>query len=104
VSPDTKVAVRVDDRTLTLTNLAKVLYPDAGFTKAEVLDYYQRIAPVLLPHIADRPSPSSATGGRRGQAFFQKHVAAHRPDWIQTAEVSSASSRARSRAPWSTTC
>ncbi|HLN69475.1 MAG TPA: hypothetical protein VK280_19680, partial [Streptosporangiaceae bacterium] len=47
-----KVAVQVDGRTLTLTNLGKVLYPETGFTKAEVLDYYQRVAPVLLPHIA----------------------------------------------------
>ncbi len=98
MSPDTKVAVRVDDRTLTLTNLAKVLYPDTGFTKAEVLDYYQRIAPVLLPHLADRPvTLKRYPGGVDGQAFFQKHVTAHRPDWIHTAEVSSASSRARSR-------
>ncbi len=98
MSPDTKVAVQVDDRTLTLTNLAKVLYPDTGFTKAEVLDYYQRIAPVLLPHLADRPvTLKRYPGGVDGQAFFQKHVTAHRPDWIHTAEVSSASSRARSR-------
>jgi len=55
VSPDTKVAVQVDGRTLTLTNLGKVLYPGTGFTKAEVLDYYQRVAPALLPHIAGRP-------------------------------------------------
>ncbi len=55
VSPDTKVAVQVDGRTLTLTNLGKVLYPETGFTKAEVLDYYQRVAAVLLPHVAGRP-------------------------------------------------
>jgi bifunctional non-homologous end joining protein LigD len=98
VSPDAKVAVQVDDRTLTLTNLGKVLYPDTGFTKAEVLDYYQRVAPVLIPHIADRPvTLKRYPEGVQGQAFFQKHVTAHRPGWIQTAEVSSASSRARSR-------
>ena len=44
----------MDDRTLTLTNLDKVLYPSVGFTKAEVIDYYLRIAPVMLPHIRDR--------------------------------------------------
>ena len=55
MSPDAKVAVQVEGRTLTLTNLAKVLYPETGFAKAEVLDYYQRIAPVLLPHVAVRP-------------------------------------------------
>jgi len=96
VSPDAKVAVQVDGRTLTLTNLGKVLYPDTGFTKAEVLDYYQRVAPVLLPHIAGRPlTLKRYPEGVEGQAFFQKHVTAHRPDWIQTATVSSASSRAR---------
>ena len=47
MSPDVKVPVEVDGRTLTLTNLGKVLYPDSGFTKAEVLDYYQRVAPAL---------------------------------------------------------
>jgi bifunctional non-homologous end joining protein LigD len=99
VSPDTKVPVQVDGRTLTLTNLGKVLYPDTGFTKAEVLDYYQRVAPVLLPHIAGRPlTLKRYPEGVDGQAFFQKHVTAHRPDWIQTAAVSSASSRARARA------
>jgi bifunctional non-homologous end joining protein LigD len=97
VSPDlAKVAVQVDGRTLTLTNLAKVLYPDSGFTKAEVLDYYQRVAPFLLPHIAGRPlTLKRYPEGVDGQAFFQKHVTAHRPDWIRTATVESESSRAR---------
>jgi len=96
VSPETKVAVQVDGRTLTLTNLGKVLYPQTGFTKAEVLDYYQRVAPVLLPHIADRPvTLKRYPEGVDGEAFFQKHVTAHRPDWIRTARVDSESSRAR---------
>ena len=56
MSPEAaKVPVTVEGRTLVLSNLAKVLYPETGFTKAAVIDYYQRIAPVLLPHIADRP-------------------------------------------------
>jgi bifunctional non-homologous end joining protein LigD len=96
VSHETKVAVQVDGRTLTLTNLAKVLYPQAGFTKAEVLDYYQRVAPVLLPHIADRPlTLKRYPEGVDGQAFFNKHVTAYRPDWIRTAVVPSEGSRAR---------
>jgi bifunctional non-homologous end joining protein LigD len=96
VSPETKVAVQVDGRTLTLTNLGKVLYPETGFTKAEVLDYYQRVAAVLLPHIADRPvTLKRYPEGVDGEAFFQKHVTAHRPDWIRTARVNSESSRAR---------
>ena len=96
IGPDTKVAVQVDGRTLTLTNLGKVLYPETGFTKAEVLDYYQRVAPVLLPHIAGRPlTLKRYPEGVDGEAFFQKHVTAHRPDWIRTARVNSESSRAR---------
>jgi bifunctional non-homologous end joining protein LigD len=96
VSPDTKVPAQVDGRTLTLTNLGKVLYPESGFTKAEVLDYYQRVAPALLPHIAGRPlTLKRYPEGVDGQAFFQKHVTAHRPDWIRTARVDSESSRAR---------
>jgi bifunctional non-homologous end joining protein LigD len=98
VSPETKVAVTVDGHTLTLTNLAKVLYPETGFTKAEVLDYYQRVAHVLVPHIAERPvTLKRYPGGVDGQAFFQKHVTEHRPDWIRTAEVPSESSRSRNR-------
>jgi bifunctional non-homologous end joining protein LigD len=96
VSPETKVAVHVDGRTLTLTNLAKVLYPQTGFTKAEVLDYYQRVAPVLLPHITSRPlTLKRYPEGVDGEAFFQKHVTEHRPDWIRTAKIPSDSSRGR---------
>jgi bifunctional non-homologous end joining protein LigD len=91
-----KIQVQVEGRALTLTNLSKVLYPDDGFTKAEVLDYYQRIAAVLLPHIADRPMTLKRyPEGVDGQFFFQKHVTAHRPDWVRTEDVKSQSSRAR---------
>ena len=100
MSPDTKVAVHVNGRTLTLTNLTKVLYPAAGFTKAEVLDYYQRVAPVLLPHIAGRPlTLKRYPEGVDGEAFFQKHVTEHRPDWIRTARIPSESSRGRGAGP-----
>jgi bifunctional non-homologous end joining protein LigD len=100
VSPDIKVAVQVDGRTLTLTNLAKVLYPETGFTKAEVLDYYQRVASVLLPHIAGRPlTLKRYPEGVDGEAFFQKHVTQHRPDWIRTARIPSESSRGRGAGP-----
>ena len=100
MSPETKVAVQVDGRTLTLTNLTKVLYPEAGFTKAEVLDYYQRVAPLLLPHIAGRPlTLKRYPEGVEGEAFFQKHVTPHRPDWIRTARVPSESSRGRGAGP-----
>jgi bifunctional non-homologous end joining protein LigD len=98
VSPhaEEKVAVSVDGRTLTLTNLAKVLYPQTGFTKAEVLSYYQQVAPVLLPHIANRPlTLKRYPDGVEGEAFFAKHAPSHRPDWIRTVRVESSSSRAR---------
>ena len=92
-----KIAVQVDGRSLALTNLAKVLYPADGFTKAEVLDYYQRISPVLLPHIAGRPMTLRRyPHGVADLSFFAKHAPAHRPEWLRTEEVVSHSSRSRS--------
>ena len=75
MSPDAskKVTVEVDGRTLTLSNLDKVLYPEVGFTKGEVLDYYTRIAPVLLPHIDSRPVTFKRyPDGVEGKFFFEK--------------------------------
>jgi bifunctional non-homologous end joining protein LigD len=92
-----KIAVQVDGRSLALTNLAKVLYPADGFTKAEVLDYYQRISPVLLPHIAGRPMTLRRFPHGVGDlSFFEKHAPGHRPDWLRTEQVVSRSSRSRS--------
>jgi bifunctional non-homologous end joining protein LigD len=91
-----KIAVQVDGRSLTLTNLAKVLYPADGFTKAEVLDYYQRISPVLLPHIADRPMTLRRyPHGVDDLSFFAKHAPAKHPEWLRTEDVASHSSRSR---------
>ncbi len=91
-----KIPVQVNGRELTLTNLAKVLYPEDGFTKGEVLDYYQRVSAVLLPHIAGRPMTIKRyPEGVDGQSFFQKHATPHRPDWVRTEDVKSHSSRAR---------
>jgi bifunctional non-homologous end joining protein LigD len=92
-----KIAVQVDGRDITLTNLAKVLYPADGFTKAEVLDYYQRISPALLPHVAGRPMTLKRyPDGVDGESFFAKHAPAGRPDWVRTEEIVSHSSRSRS--------
>jgi bifunctional non-homologous end joining protein LigD len=92
-----KIAVQVEGRPLALTNLAKVLYPADGFTKAEVLDYYQRISPVLLPHIAGRPMTLRRFPHGVGDlSFFEKHAPGHRPDWLRTESVVSRSSRSRS--------
>jgi len=97
VPADDKIAVQVEGRELTLTNLTKVLYPAVGFTKAEVLDYYQRISPVLLPHITGRPMTLRRyPHGVNDLSFFAKHAPDHRPDWVHTKEVVSHSSRARS--------
>ena len=91
-----KFAVQVDGRDLTLTNLAKVLYPADGFTKAEMLDYYQRISVVLLPHVAGRPMTLKRyPDGVDDQSFFAKHAPAGRPDWVRTEEIVSSSSRSR---------
>jgi len=82
------VVVDVEGRTLTLTNLAKVLYPDAGFTKAQVIDYYQRIAPALLPHIAGRPLTFKRyPDGVTGEFFYQKEAPSPRPAWVPTARI-----------------
>ena len=95
--PAGKVTVRVDGRDLALTNLGKVLYPDDGFTKGEVLDYYQRISGLLLPHVTGRPMTLKRyPDGVDGQSFFAKHAPAGTPDWVRTGEVVSRSSRSRS--------
>jgi len=91
-----KIAVDVNGRSLTLTNLPKVLYPEDGFTKAEILDYYQRVSPMLLPHVAGRPATLKRyPEGVDGESFFQKHAPEHRPDWVRTEQVESQSSRGR---------
>jgi bifunctional non-homologous end joining protein LigD len=91
VSPDAqKIPVEVEGRKLALSNLGKVLYPAAGFTKAQVIDYYQRIAPVLLPHIAGRPvTIKRYPDGVDGKFFFQKNAPAGRPDFVPTGRVPS---------------
>jgi bifunctional non-homologous end joining protein LigD len=90
VSPDRKVSVEVEGRTLALSNLDKVLYPEAGFTKAQVIDYYLRIAPVLLPHIASRAlTIKRYPEGVTGEFFYQKNAPAHRPAWVPTARIAS---------------
>jgi bifunctional non-homologous end joining protein LigD len=91
VSPDaSKVQVEVDGRKLTLSNLDKVLYPATSFTKAQVIDYYLNVAPVLLPHIQSRPvTIKRYPEGVDKDFFFQKNAPAHRPDWVPTATIAS---------------
>jgi bifunctional non-homologous end joining protein LigD len=89
------VLVHVENRQLTLSNLDKQLYPD-GYTKAQVIHYYTRIAPVLLPHLAGRPVTFIRfPDGTTGQQFFEKNISAGAPDWIRTARLANSGSRGR---------
>jgi bifunctional non-homologous end joining protein LigD len=82
--------VDVDGRQLTLTNLEKVLYPEVHFTKAQVIDYYTRIAPVLLPHLRGRPATFKRyPDGVEGKFFFEKNAPKHAPEWVRTVELAS---------------
>jgi bifunctional non-homologous end joining protein LigD len=92
VSPDnaTKVTVDVEGRTLTLTNLGKVLYPETGFTKGEVIDYYAKIAPVMLTHLAGRAATFKRyPNGVDGKFFFEKNVPSHAPPWVRSVTLPS---------------
>jgi bifunctional non-homologous end joining protein LigD len=90
MSPESKVAVQVDGRTLSLTNLDKVLYPDVGFTKGEVIDYYTRIAPVLLPHLTGRALTFKRyPNGVDAQFFFAKNAPQGTPEWVRTVTLPS---------------
>lgn len=78
-----EVTVEVDGRPLRLTNLDKVLYPETGTTKGEVIDYYTRVAPLLLPHLSGRPVTRIRwPEGTDHEPFFAKHLEAGAPDWI----------------------
>jgi bifunctional non-homologous end joining protein LigD len=80
-----KVTVDVDGHHLQLTNLGKVLYPHSGFTKGAVIDYYTRIAPVLLPHLADRAlTIKRYPNGVEEKFFFEKNAARGTPSWVRT--------------------
>jgi bifunctional non-homologous end joining protein LigD len=80
--------VDVEGRKLKLTNLEKILYPAAGFAKGQVVDYYVRIAPVLVPHLRGRPlTMKRYPEGVDAEFFFEKNAPKHRPDWVKTAPV-----------------
>ena len=83
-----KAQLIVENRKLAVSNLDKVLYPKAGFTKGEMIDYYIRIAPVLLPHLKDRPlTMKRYPNGVEAEFFYEKNCPTHRPKWVKTATV-----------------
>jgi bifunctional non-homologous end joining protein LigD len=84
------VEIELEGRTLKLTNLDKVLYPETGFTKRDLVAYYGRVAPVLLPHLHDRPlTLKRYPNGVDGEFFYEKRSPPHRPDWVQTVAIAS---------------
>jgi bifunctional non-homologous end joining protein LigD len=86
--PAKRLEVEIGDRRLSLSNLDKVLYPEAGFTKGQVIEYYTRIAPAVLPHLHDRPlTLKRYPNGVDAPYFYEKQSPGHRPDWVQTAAV-----------------
>ena len=83
-----ETVIEIEGKTLKLSNLDKVLYPAIGFTKAQVIDYFVRIAPVLLPHLKDRPlTMKRYPEGVNGMFFYEKNCPKHRPEWVQTAPI-----------------
>jgi len=83
-----KAELVVEDRKIQVSNLGKVLYPEVGFTKGQVIDYYIRIAPVLLPHLKDRPlTMKRYPNGVDGEFFYEKNCPSYRPKWVKTAKV-----------------
>lgn len=92
MSPEGSVRTTVDGRQLTISNLQKVLYPATGFTKGQVIDYYARVATVMLPHVRDRPlTMKRFPNGIDHKFFFEKHVPSHAPSWVHHQAVPSTS-------------
>src|SRR2546428_250599 len=91
--PETAELV-VEGKKLSVSNLDKVLYPKVGFTKGQVIDYYIRIAPALLPHLQDRPlTMKRYPNGVDAEFFYEKNCPSHRPKWVKTAKVCRFTSR-----------
>jgi len=88
MSTRTKSILKVGSKTLEVSNMDKVLYPATGFTKGQVIDYYVRIAPVLLPHLKDRPlTMKRYPNGVDKEFFYEKRCPSHRPRWVHTAHI-----------------
>jgi bifunctional non-homologous end joining protein LigD len=88
VPPAARVEVEVEGRRLSLSNLDKVMYPAVGFTKGQVIDYYTRIAPAVLPHLRNRPlTLKRYPNGVEGGHFYEKRCPPHAPDWVRREQV-----------------
>jgi bifunctional non-homologous end joining protein LigD len=84
----TRVEVEVEGRRLSLSNLDKVLYPRAGFSKGQVIDYYTRAAPAVLPHLRDRPlTLKRYPNGVDAPYFYEKNCPSHAPEWVRRERV-----------------
>ena len=84
----TRVEVEVEGRRLSLSNLDKVMYPQVGFTKGEVIDYYTRVSPALLPHLRGRPlTLKRYPDGVEGEYFYEKNCPSHAPDWVRKERI-----------------
>jgi bifunctional non-homologous end joining protein LigD len=83
-----KNIIRINNRELALSNLDKVLYPGIGFTKSQVLKYYSTIAPYIIPHLKGRAlTLKRYPNGVEEDYFFEKRCPAHRPEWLETADI-----------------
>jgi bifunctional non-homologous end joining protein LigD len=88
--PDGALAVIADGRPLKLTNWDKVLFPETGFTKGDLIAYYARIAPAVVPHLRDRPlTLKRYPNGVAAPYFYEKQSPSHRPEWVQTVRIGS---------------
>ena len=89
------VDVTVEGRALKLSNIEKVLYPATGFTKGQVIDYYTRVSPVLLPHVRRRAlTLKRYPNGVNAHFFYEKNCPSHRPEWVDTVAVWSTGNKA----------
>jgi len=87
-SSKNQTVLTIQNRSVSVSSLNKVFYPETGFTKGQVIDYYIRVAPVLLPHLRDRPlTMKRYPDGVEGEFFYEKNCPSHRPKWVQTAQV-----------------
>ncbi len=86
--PDGALAVVTDGRRLKITNWEKVLFPQTGFTKGDLISYYARIAPAVVPHLRDRPlTLKRYPNGVDEPYFYEKQSPSHRPEWVQTSKI-----------------